>query len=299
MVTFTAIKDLQAHLESIRKKNQSIGFVPTMGALHEGHIALVKRCLTEHNACVVSIFVNPTQFNNPEDLEKYPRTPARDARMLEEAGCHALFMPPVEEMYPFLRQAQNPGQALPADQDPDIEKEKWKKVNLGMLDKVMEGAHRPGHFKGVIQVVSKLFDIVKPDRAYFGQKDYQQLAVIREMARQLRYPVEIVACPTVREPDGLAMSSRNVRLKPRERAVAPKIAQVLFKVKELAKSAHDISELKKFAVEELNKEKLFTLEYFEIADARSLLPAKDLSVPAVACVALKLGAVRLIDNVLL
>ncbi|HEY6161697.1 MAG TPA: pantoate--beta-alanine ligase [Bacteroidia bacterium] len=279
MKTFNNTDGIQAYLLSLKAKNKRIGFVPTMGALHPGHISLIEQCRKENEVCVASIFVNPTQFNDKEDLERYPRTLGADSAMLERAGCDVLFAPPVEEVYPQVG-INN----------------KWQQVDLGELDSVMEGAHRPGHFKGVIQVVSRLFDIVEPHRAYFGQKDFQQLAVIREMTRQLNYPVQIIACPTMRENDGLAMSSRNMRLTPGERKEAPKISRVLFKVKELAKE-RSVEELKRFAVDELNKEKLFTLEYFEIADAATLQPAKDLSKPAVACVALKLGAVRLIDNI--
>jgi pantoate--beta-alanine ligase len=280
MVILENIKEVRNYLLRSRQGGK-VGFVPTMGALHEGHIALVRQSKKENALTAASVFVNPTQFNNKDDLAKYPRTLDQDAKMLEGAGCDVLFAPTAAEMYPEGEQAGG----------------KWNAVELGVLDKVMEGAFRPGHFKGVMQVVSKLFDIVEPDRAYFGQKDFQQLAVIREMVKQLHYPIGIVACPTIRESDGLAMSSRNTRLTPEERKVAPKIARVLFKVKEMA-PGKSVEELKRFAEAELKKEPLFRLEYFEIADARTLQPANTVN-NAVACVALHLGAVRLIDNVLL
>jgi pantoate--beta-alanine ligase len=283
VITVKHIKGIRDYLGPLRTLNR-VGFIPTMGALHRGHIALIERAKAENSITVASIFVNPTQFNNKEDLARYPRTLEKDAIMLEKAGCNVLFAPEVEEMYPLRGQGAEV-------------RDKWEDVDLGVLDKVMEGAHRPGHFKGVMQVVSKLFDIIEPHRAYFGQKDFQQLAVIKEMVRQLNYPVEIIACPTIREPDGLAMSSRNMRLTPDERKAAPKIAQVLFKVKEMA-GTKSAEELKRFAEEELKKEKSFRLEYFEIADATTMLPAKTTK-NAVACVALHLGSVRLIDNVLL
>ena len=269
-----------------------------MGALHEGHLALVRRAKAENELVTASIFVNPTQFNNKEDLAKYPRTIEQDTRMLEGAGCDVLFAPEVEEMYSSPGPSQKSGDSTSPEKG-EV-KEKHFKVDLGYLDKVMEGAQRPGHFKGVMQVVSKLFDIVEPARAYFGQKDFQQLAVIREMVKQLNYPIEIVACETVRESDGLAMSSRNMRLTAEERKVAPKISQVLFKVKELSDKM-EASELKKLAETELKKERLFTLEYFEIADAFTLLPVKKLNEhpEVVACVALHLGNVRLIDNAII
>jgi len=276
--------DLQAYLRGQRADNKSIGFVPTMGALHDGHIQLVKRARAENSLAVVSIFVNPTQFNNPEDLEKYPRMEEADKILLIQAGCDALFMPPVSEIYSQAELDQNgPG------------------IDLGELDRVMEGRHRPGHFKGVVQVVSKLFDIVQPHKAYFGEKDFQQLTVIRELVRQTGSPVEIVACPTVREADGLAMSSRNMRLSPEERKAAPRISAVLFRVRQMAERESSVKKLKDFAEAELRAEPLFTLEYFEIADAITLQPITSLHGRgnAVACVAVRLGKVRLIDNVIL
>jgi pantoate--beta-alanine ligase len=185
------IKELKITLQGEQNEGKSIGFVPTMGALHEGHISLVRKSKAENDVCIVSIFVNPTQFNDKKDLEKYPRTLEKDCEMLEKEGCDYVFAPSIEEMYP---------------------EEDTRFFHLGRVAEVMEGAFRPGHFNGVAQIVSKLFDVVNPDNAYFGEKDFQQIAVIREMARQLDMKVNIVACPIVREVDGLALSSRNARL---------------------------------------------------------------------------------------
>ena len=202
------IQELQAALDAMRAQGKTIGLVPTMGALHAGHASLVKRCVAENDVAVVSVFVNPTQFNDQNDLLKYPRTLEADCRLLEGEGAAFVFAPSVEEMYPE------------AD---------TRRFSYAPLDTVMEGIHRPGHFNGVCQIVSKLFDAVKPDRAYFGEKDFQQLAIIREMVRQMHYPLEIVGCPIVREADGLALSSRNARLSEAERATALNISRALFR----------------------------------------------------------------------
>jgi pantoate--beta-alanine ligase len=238
--------------------------------------------------------VNPTQFNDLSDLEKYPRTLENDSKLLEKVDCDILFAPEATEIY---------SESELELKRKNIEDKAWtqgKMIDFGTLDKVMEGAHRPGHFNGVAQVVSKLFRIVQPDKAYFGQKDFQQLAIIRSMTRQLALPVEIVACPIVRESDGLAMSSRNVRLTPAERAVAPLISQTLYKVKELQHNS-SVTELKKTAEKILATEPMIQPEYFEIADAETLQPIKEYkeAESAVACIAVRLGNVRLIDNILL
>jgi len=294
MIIFTRVQELQDHLNIVRNQQKTIGFVPTMGALHEGHLALVKISKKNNAITVCSIFVNPTQFNDPADLEKYPRTLGQDSKMLESVDCDIIFAPPVSEMYTAAELELKRQK---------VEDKAWtegKTVDFGRLDKVMEGMQRPGHFNGVAQVVSKLFRIVKPDRAYFGQKDFQQLAIIRSMTNQLELPVEIIACPIVRESDGLAMSSRNVRLTETERKVAPLIAKTLFKVKEM-KADHSIAELKAFAEAQISSEPLMQLEYFEIADAETLQPVSDYkdAKSLVACIALKLGNVRLIDNIIL
>jgi len=277
MKLLTTITELQSVLSDRKDNHQSVGFVPTMGALHAGHIKLVERCALENDVCVVSVFVNPTQFNDPKDLETYPRTPEKDASMLEKAGCLFLFMPSVKEMYP----------------EPDT-----RIFNFGNLQSVMEGKFRPGHFNGVAQIVSRLFDAVKPDRAYFGEKDFQQLAIIREMTRQLNLPVEIVPCPIVREPDGLAMSSRNKRLTTNEREKAPLIAELLFKSRIFAAN-NSVSETIRFVSDGLSGDPVFRLDYFDIVDGKTLQTVSDWidSDYIVGCVAVFCGPVRLIDNI--
>jgi pantoate--beta-alanine ligase len=283
MEVFNTKNQLNEYL--LAEKGAKIGFVPTMGALHEGHISLITQSKLENNVTIASIFVNPTQFNNKQDLEKYPRTVDADKSMLENAGCDAVFIPFLNEMYT-------------EDELNGKTPSKTDSVNLGIIETVMEGEHRPGHFAGVMQVVSKLFDIVKPTNAYFGQKDFQQLAVIRTMAKQMKYPIKIVACPTLREADGLAMSSRNRRILNENRETAAVLSQVLFKAKQLWQSA-TIDEIKKMAANEINKHAAFKLEYFEMADAETLQPVLIKENPTVACVAAWLGDVRLIDNILL
>lgn len=279
METFTNIAPMKAFLAREKARGKSIGFVPTMGALHAGHISLIERARSENDMVVCSIFVNPTQFNNKADLEKYPRTPEADIAMLEKTGCDVLFMPSEKEMYP----------------EPDT-----RKFDFGQLERVMEGAHRPGHFNGVVMIVSKLFGAVEPDRAYFGQKDYQQLAIVRMMTRQLGFNIEIIGCPTVREADGLAMSSRNVRLSPQQRKDAAIISKTLFKVKEMAAS-RNIRELRAFGEAQIASQPGMELDYFEIADPETLQPIDfiDPVKGAVACIAVKVGPVRLIDNIIL
>ncbi len=262
-----------------RSNSKTIGFVPTMGALHKGHIALIYKALEECDICIASIFVNPTQFNNPDDLEKYPRTEAADFAMLEQAGCHAVFFPSVLEMYP----------------EPDT-----RVFEFDGLDAVMEGAFRPGHFNGVAQVVSKLFDAVRPNKAFFGQKDFQQLAVIRLITKKYlaELNIEIVACETVRESDGLAMSSRNVRLTPECRHAAADISRILVWVKSHFTSK-SVEEIHKFVQTEFAKQPLLHLEYFEIADndtLTSITEGKILTGRFTACIAAYAGDVRLIDN---
>jgi pantoate--beta-alanine ligase len=278
MVVFEKIAETRKQLESFRISGSDVGFVPTMGALHKGHIDLVRRSCNENDITGCSIFVNPIQFNNQEDLNKYPRTLPEDLQMLEEAGCNLVFVPSVEEMYP----------------EPVEEK-----YNFGDLEKVMEGAHRPGHFNGVAVVVKKLFDIIQPDRAYFGEKDFQQLRIIQSLVKMKEIPVEIVPCPTVREADGLAMSSRNRRLSAEERAVAPEIHRTLQFARELAKKM-PVAEVIDICEKRLEV-KGFRVDYFEIADIETLQPLKNWegSPGGIACVAAFLGPVRLIDNMIL
>jgi pantoate--beta-alanine ligase len=277
MKIINSIKQTRDEVDELRKGGKTIGFVPTMGALHQGHLALVKRARKENDHVVCSIFVNPIQFNNPSDLLKYPRTLERDIDLLVSVGCDMLFNPDEKEMYP---------------------ESETRVYDLGDLDKLMEGKFRPGHFNGVAIVVKKLFDIVLPDRAYFGEKDYQQLAVIKALVRIEQLDVKIVQCPTEREPDGLAMSSRNVRLTSVHRAKAPMIYQTLLKAKEMLHS-NPPSKIKSWVENAFNNEPEARLEYFEIADAETLMPVSDNDADKklVGCIAVFFGEVRLIDNV--
>jgi pantoate--beta-alanine ligase len=279
MQLIPTIKEIDLLLERFHRENISIGFVPTMGALHEGHLTLIRKAKQENGFCVSSVFVNPTQFNNKEDLARYPRTLETDSRLLAENGCDLLFAPEAEEMYPH-----GENQLLDLD--------------FGSLDKVMEGAFRPGHFRGVATIVNRLFEIVKPDRAYFGKKDYQQLAIVREMVRLLNLPVEIVACPTIREADGLAMSSRNQRLTAAERKVAPLLFNVLQTIKTQAEYETK-AQLIINGSHQITSNQHFNLEYLEIVDKENLQPlqGKGNLDKAVALVAAWLGNTRLIDNV--
>lgn len=277
-VVVDKISDLKKMLQSFRSEGKSIGFVPTMGALHKGHVSLVERSVAENDITVVSIFVNPTQFNDKNDLKNYPRMPEKDIAMLEAAGVNVVFMPTESEIYP----------------EPDT-----RVFDFGMLDKVMEGKFRPGHFNGVAQVVSKLFDIVEPHRAYFGQKDYQQLAIIRAMVRMLGYRIEIVGCPIVREPDGLAMSSRNLLLTPEHRKSAPLIYQTLAEARNKTNEL-SVKEMIDWVVNRINSDPNLKVEYFELADADSLLPVQGWDHPngIVGCIAVWAGNIRLIDNMM-
>jgi pantoate--beta-alanine ligase len=294
MNIFSSKEELKNRLDSVRSEGKIIGFVPTMGALHQGHISLVNKARQDCDIVVCSIFVNPTQFNDPADLEKYPRTLDADYQLLMSAKVDFAFVPSVSEMYTEQELALK---------RQNIEDKSWtlgKKVDFGKLGEVMEGAQRPGHFNGVAQVVSKLFRIVAPNKAYFGQKDFQQLAIIRSMVKQLAMPIEIIGCPILREPNGLAMSSRNERLSPEDRVLAGAISETLFKVKELQHSK-TLPELISFAAGELKKVPGIQPEYIEIADAETLQPISRLEQdrPAVVCIAVKLAGIRLIDNVLL
>ena len=275
MKTVTSVKALREVLSAV--DSTGIGLVPTMGALHAGHRSLVERARRENATVVVSVFVNPTQFNDKNDLRNYPRTPEADCALLEAAGADVVFMPSVEEMYPV----------------PDL-----RQYDFGRIDKVMEGATRPGHFNGVAQVVSKLFAMVQPARAYFGEKDFQQLAIIREMVRRMNYPLEIVGCPIVREEDGLALSSRNARLSDEERKNALKISQTLFESRTFAAS-HTVAETQRFVEDAIAAAPGLRLEYFELVDGNTLQKIanwEDTSY-AVGCITVFCGEVRLIDNI--
>ena len=277
MKTVHTIKALQEELNALRLQGKRVGLVPTMGALHAGHASLVKRSVAENDVTVVSDFVNPTQFNDLNDLAKYPRTLEADCRLLEACGVSFVFAPSVEEIYP----------------EPDT-----RQFSFAPLDTVMEGIYRPGHFNGVCQIVSKLFDIVKPDKAYFGEKDFQQLAIIREMVRQMHFPLEIVGCPIVREADGLALSSRNARLSAEQRQQALKISQTLFESRDFAKS-HSVSETRQMVEEAINQAPGLRLEYFELVDGNTLqsIESWDDTTYAVGCITVYCGEVRLIDNI--
>lgn len=275
METITNSEELRRALGS--RDRSGIGFVPTMGALHAGHRSLVERARRECATVVVSVFVNPTQFNDKTDLKNYPRTPEADLRLLEEVGADYVFMPSVEEVYP----------------EPDT-----RTFDFGMIDKVMEGATRPGHFNGVAQVVSRLFDLVKPAKAYFGEKDFQQIAVIREMVRQLRIPVEIIPCPIVRGEDGLALSSRNTLLDTDHRTAAPYIYKVL---KAAVEKSHQTTpdQLAAWVTAQVESNPLLKVIYFQVVDAATIQQVRTWEESPViqGCIAVQAGDIRLIDNI--
>lgn len=276
MILIETIDELTNVLFRIKSSGKSIGFVPTMGALHQGHLSLLQRARKENEVVVCSIFVNPIQFNNPEDLEKYPRTLEKDVDLIKGI-VDVVFAPAPEEVYP----------EMPTET-----------YDFGELGTVMEGAYRPGHFNGVATIVNRLFNWIKPEKAYFGEKDYQQLAIIREMVRQKELPIEIIGCPTVREESGLAVSSRNQRLTEQEKVIAANIYRILQLAK---KNSHlTVNQIKQLVVTEIEKIKEFKLEYFEIADAKTLQPVETVTAGGtIACIALYLGNVRLIDEILL
>lgn len=277
MLVFDKIIETNSFLKKKRNEGKTIGFVPTMGALHEGHLELMRQAKKENDLLVVSIFVNPTQFNNPEDLTKYPRDFEADKNLLIKVGCDVLFSPEVEEMYP----------------------EEVKKVyEFGKLSTVMEGAFRDGHFNGVAIVVKKLFEIVIPNKAYFGEKDFQQLAIIQKLVEIENLPVNIVPCPIVREKDGLAMSSRNARLTDEERKIAPFIFKFLMEANDKKESMNPM-EISELVENQFADQPAFELEYFQLADDKDLQPIEywNTSQGVVAFVAAYLGKVRLIDNV--
>lgn len=266
--------EVSSALDEIRAKGKSVGLVPTMGALHKGHASLVRKAVADNDFVVVSVFVNPTQFNDKNDLKNYPRTPENDIALLTEAGASLVFMPSVDEMYP----------------EPDT-----RQFDFGPVGQVMEGAHRPGHFNGVAQIVSKLFDMVRPNRAYFGQKDFQQIAIVK----MLDYKLEIVSCPIVREPDGLAVSSRNMLLTPEKRANAPLISKTLYEARNKMNS-NTVQQTIDWVVTQINNNPHLDIEYFEVSNAETLEPIKNWSDAqhVVGCIVVHAGNVRLIDNVI-
>lgn len=280
MKLFKQISSLRQHLAAERQKGKQIGFVPTMGALHKGHLSLISSSRAQNDLTVCSIFVNPTQFNSSEDLSKYPRTIENDIKLLIESGCNILFHPEVNEMYSSV--------------------EETRVADYGLLTSSLEGQFRLGHFDGVITIVKKLFDVIEPDNAYFGQKDYQQAALIGAFIQRNSLKIKLHICPTLRDSDGLALSSRNVRLSPDDRKDAVSIPQLLFMIKENYPN-NSITVLKAKALDYLSKVPSLTLEYFEIADSQTLEPLKEKheSGSAIALIAAWCGNVRLIDNLLL
>lgn len=280
MLIFDTKSALNEHLSSIKSHGKPIGFVPTMGALHKGHVSLITLSKQANLYTVCSIFVNPTQFNDKNDLENYPRTPQLDHQMLKEAGCDVLFAPTVSEIYPT---------------------EDKRQFDFGHLDHILEGKHRPGHFLGVAKVVSILFDIVKPDKAFFGSKDYQQVMVIQELVKQLHLPIQIVACPIIREEDGLAMSSRNMRLTVEERKAAKLLPELLNKAKIMKANGATLDEIKHFVVSSLSQNPIYKLDYFEVCNPENLIIHSTIEpkTSAIALIACFVGKIRLIDNLIL
>jgi len=273
------INELRLVVNDKRKEGLSIGLVPTMGALHQGHLSLVEQAGKQTGFVVVSIFVNPTQFNDQGDLERYPRNLQKDIDFLSQSSCGLIFAPDADEIYP----------------EPDT-----RQFDFGPLEQVMEGKFRPGHFNGVAQVVSRLFEIVQPDKAFFGQKDFQQMTIIKEMVRKLNLPVEIVSCPIIREADGMAMSSRNMLLSPDERKNAVVISATLFEAVNKAGQLN-VQELCRWVIERINENAFLNTEYFEIVNADTLIAVINWEEPGikVGCIAVHCGSIRLIDNVVI
>jgi pantoate--beta-alanine ligase len=277
MLVSSLINETRRILSIFRQQGKSIGLIPTMGALHEGHLSLIDASLRSNDISVISIFVNPTQFNDRNDFKKYPRDIDKDLELIRLKGCDLVFIPAEEEIYP----------------------EKDQRVfDFGTLDKYMEGKYRPGHFNGVAQIVSRLFSIIEPDKAYFGEKDFQQLVIIKKLVQQLCIPVEIVSCPIIREPDGLAMSSRNRLLTPVQRKSAARISKVLMNAKSIARKI-EIARLKDYVISEIDSDPNLKTEYFEIVLESNMIPLKKWpeKSPVIACIAVKAGHIRLIDNI--
>ena len=278
MIVYRTKQDLTRHLDALPNRVKSIGLVPTMGALHQGHASLVETAASQNDLVVVTIFVNPSQFNDPTDLEMYPRTLDQDLELLQSLNVELVFIPSVKEMYPM---------------------EDKRTFDLGNLDNILEGKHRKGHFNGVAQIVSKLFETINPTRAYFGQKDFQQLVIVRRLVEILNMNLDIVACPIIREEDGLAMSSRNIRLNRDERKLAPFIYITLQLARE-KRGSFSPAEVKSWVISQFEKQPLMQLEYFEIVDDKDLQPVVSWEgqVNKVGCLAVQLGGIRLIDNLI-
>ncbi len=277
MEIYYTIPDIQKCLLELKSEGLSLGFVPTMGALHEGHLSLIRRACEENDKVVCSIFINPIQFNNKEDLENYPKTLESDINLLQENDCDILFLPDNDEMYP----------------KPDT-----TTFDFGHLDKILEGKFRPGHFNGAAIVVKKLFEIIEPHKAYFGEKDYQQLVIIKAMVKKFSIPVEIIPCQTVREKDGLALSSRNLRLNESEKSIAPEIHKILSEAKSKASKSNP-ENIRQWVISKVEMHPGLKLEYFEIVDPHTLItvdtPLKGQKY--IAKIAVFLGKIRLIDNI--
>lgn len=279
MIIVSETPDLQKRLATVRKSGRKIGFVPTMGALHEGHLALIRACRKEKLFCVVSIFVNPTQFGPTEDYRKYPRNLKKDAKLAEKAGADLIFTPTAEQIYPTGYRTF---------------------VEVEKLSKRLCGKYRPGHFRGVTTVVLKFFNLIQPDNAYFGWKDAQQLIIIKKMAQDLNLPMEIIGVPTVREPDGLALSSRNVYLSPAERKSAPVLYQTLLQIKnDCEKRGKSLEKTLKAASSRLKENPLIKLQYLEAVDLNTLEPPENTGNEILVAIAAFLGSTRLIDNIFL
>ncbi len=271
------IKELQHTLQQSKLQGCTIGFVPTMGALHKGHLYLVNASVSQNKLTIVSIYVNPAQFNDKNDLSNYPRDLEKDCKLLEETGCNIVFAPNDQEMYP----------------EPDL-----RKFEFGQLGMIMEGLHRPGHFNGVAKIVTRFFDIIQPNRAYFGRKDFQQLAIVRKMVSDFNYNIEIVACPIVRESDGLAMSSRNMLLSAEHRAAAPIIYKTLSAAKELFLN-NDYKQLSDNIIKSIHLSPLLKVEYCQVVNSLTLQEVERYypGIPVTICVAVNAGKIRLIDNI--
>lgn len=278
MKVIRTVEELKCVVGALKAEGKSVGLVPTMGALHDGHVSLMEKARGDNDVVVVSVFVNPTQFNNPDDLRTYPRTEEADCARMRDAGVDIAFIPSVEEIYP----------------EPDN-----RVFDLGKVAEVMEGAMRPGHFNGVAQIVSKLFRMVEPTRAYFGEKDFQQIAVIRRMVEIEGFKnLEVVDCPIKREADGLALSSRNVRLTPHQREIAPNIHRIMVESLDKARDC-SVEEVKRSVIDAVNAYPEMDVEYYEIVNAADMQPITDWSqaTQAVGCITVYLGDVRLIDNI--
>ena len=277
-IPFATVIDLQSTLNADRLEGKKIGFVPTMGALHAGHLSLIAKAAIENDVVVCSIFVNPTQFNNASDLEKYPRMPDEDIHLLKQAGCDYAFLPSVDEIYPNGKHILD--------------------IDFGALEKVMEGEFRPGHFKGMATVVNRLFEIVNPHAAYFGKKDFQQLTIVKNMVKQLRLPVNVIGCDTLREEDGLAMSSRNLLLTPPQRKAASLIYNGMMTAQEFI-PFHTVEAVKELVIRYIQQSPLLKVEYFEIVNPETLQPIHNWNEcnQVQACIAVLTEGPRLIDNV--